>query len=806
MPLTALEARDRAADVTDVDYRIDLDLSRSAAFRSVVTVRFRSRSGRTFLDLAGAREVDVTVDGRAADVSYRADRLNLRGLRPGTAHEVRVAATLSYVTDGEGMHSFVDPIDGQRYVGAYLGVDLARCVFACFDQPDIKAVMRLRVTAEEGSTVLANGRLAQREGGSWAFEPTKPLPVNQFVVCAGRWASRRWRHGEHEFGWHSRQSLAERLDRDLSDLRAVTAECFDFYRQRLTPAYEFGDYQQIFMPEQNWGAQETPGCVMYREELLPERTSHDQTVQRASIIAHEMSHMWFGNLVTMRWYEDIWLNESFADYLGYRVAAQAVGHTDAALAFDVHSAPWAYVADARRSTHAVAATTEQVPDSAAAASSFDAISYAKGNKLLRQLALWLGDDVFFDGVNDYLSTYAFGNADLGDFLDRIAAHAGDKDVRGWARAWLRTTGFDTVALRSSPTDVRLERRGTRPHRLGMVVYDDRFRVVDRRTVELDDNPVQLPPEWAQFIVLPNASGETYARLELDPRSERRLRDGLSGIASEVERGQVWAHIFDELHCGAMKSNEFYRIVESHLPKEHTATIVQAVLNWSLGRGLTRCAASDQVRVAFEVVARVAAARVSEDGSTVEQFVDALARTADSQTAQRLLGDPDLSDQQRWRVIWRLAELGAIDSTGIQCALPPNSTAQQADWALRAQAAQPDLRAQRAAWEVIREPATSNRRLQAVLDGLWSPGRGELPDELLRTYLSEAPGLARDRGAGFAALIGLMHPLLALSPAQESLLRDALAGELEPRLRRAWEDWLDDLGAGDLTQDGLLSHL
>ena len=320
--LTLDEARERASTVTDVSYAVDLDLTDHETFRSQVQVRFRSAADRTFLELKGALSVEVRLGGVATETTYDGGRVWLSGLSNTEVNTVEVVATLPYTTDGDGMHTFIDPADGSRYVAAYLGMDNASKVYACFDQNDLKARFDVSVTADPADTVLANGAVVSRDEGRWVFATTPPIPPARLVVAAGPWHSVRWtavfESGESlDFGWHARASLAAELDRDADELRRTSEDCFAHYAVLIDEPYPFDSYDQVFVPGLNWGAQEMPGCVTYRDELLPRGAITDtQRAIRAVIIAHEMSHMWFGDSMTMTWWEDTWRQESVADYRG----------------------------------------------------------------------------------------------------------------------------------------------------------------------------------------------------------------------------------------------------------------------------------------------------------------------------------------------------------------------------------------------------------------------------------------------------------------------------------------------------------
>ena len=519
--LTLTEARARAAQLSDVSYDVELDLTGTstgtASYGSRVTIRFASSGPETFLELHRGQDVSVTLNGEAVEAAYDGHRIALTGL--DRRNEVVVDARMPYVTDGEGMHTFTDPADGERYVGAYVGIDITQRVFACLDQVDLKAPIALRVVADPAWTVLSNARVASRrqstQADAWEFTPTPPIPIDLFVLCAGPWHSRTFEHAGLPMGWHARRSLADELDRDFDELRRVTEQCFDHYVGIFDEPFPFDTYDQVFVPGLNWGAMENPGCVTYRDEMLPRGpVLEEERRLRAMVIAHEMSHMWFGDLVSQTWWEDIWLNESFADYMGFEVAQEAAGFAGTRISFESRYKPGAYVADRRRSTHPVAPLAEEVPDVDAATNNFDAISYAKGNAAIRQLVTWLGTEEFLAGVNNHLTRHRFANATLADLIGALDA-VSPRDVRGWAELWLRTSGHDTIRVRRDGDVPVLVREGVRPHRLRVTAYDDAMGEVGDRWVDLADDPVPLA-EWAGRVVVPNSLGR-----DLRSRGARR---------------------------------------------------------------------------------------------------------------------------------------------------------------------------------------------------------------------------------------------------------------------------------------------
>jgi aminopeptidase N len=797
------EARARAAQLSEVSYDVALDLSdqTSPTFGSRTTVRFRSTAPGTFLELASASDLTVLVNGETAHPSYDGRRVHLTGLGADGVNEVVVDARLPYVSDGEGMHRTVDPADDETYVAAYLGMDLAQKVLACFDQNDLKAPIAVSVDAPPAWTVLANGATldgAPGRDGRWRFATTPPIPVALLVVAAGPWASQRWEHAGLPFGWHARASLAGELERDLDELRRITDSCFDHYAEMFDEPYAFDSYDQVFVPGLNWGAQEMPGCVTYRDELLPRgQVPEDVRMFRASVIAHEMSHMWFGDLMTMTWWEDTWLQESFADYMGYRVAADAAGFDGALVGHEVGQKPDAYDADQRRSTHPIAPEPEDIPDVDAAAAIFDAISYAKGNSVLRQLATWLGDEIFLRGVNTHLTRHRFGNATLADFVDALD-EAADRDVRTWVDQWLRSTGFDTIRVERDGEVPVLHRDGPRAHRVRVTAYDGAWTVVGSELVDLADEPVPLPA-FAGLVVVPNAHGETFARIVLDDRSWQAVDAGLCRIEDDLARAVLWTMLVDRVQTRALDAVTFGDLVERHLPGERSAMIVSAVLDRTLLRVLPLRTPAEQAPALLERLAASCATGLLHATSPELALAFATGVAAGSRDVEVLqgwltagaVGDLTLPPILRWDVVRRLAALGALDADAIEAERLREPGTDAETGATAALAARPTAAAKEAAWSTAADPEVDNRVFAATVRGLWSVEQPDLVAPYVERYLREGPAWAA-RGQGFAQVVGLVRPRLALTDTQVALLDEALAGDVPTVLRRKWEDWRDDL--------------
>ncbi len=791
MSLTLDEARARAVMFAEVSYDLALDVTDVDAFRSRVIVRFRTVGGDSFLELHRATSLKVMLDGMPITTDYDGRRIALDGLTPG-AHEVIVDAQLAYVSDGEGMHSFVDPVDGERYVGGYLGLDITQRLFACFDQLDLKAPVTLTVIANPAWTVRSNGLLTSADAGKFMFATTPPIPCDSFAVVAGPYQSVQWEYRGLSMGWHARRSLGVELERDAAELRRVTEVCFDHFTEIFTEPFPFDSYDQVFVPELNWGAMECPGCVTFSESMLPRgRITDDDRRHRAMVIAHEMSHMWFADLVSPVWWEDAWLNESFADYMGFEVAETVAGFAGTRVAFEAIEKPEAYLADRRRSTHPVAPATEDVPDVDTGTTIFDAISYGKGNAVIRQLVTWLGEKDFLAGVNGHLTRHRFANATLEDLLSALD-EAAPRDVRSWAQVWLRQPGHDTIRVSRRGEVPVLTRIGIRPHRFTVTAYSPTLELAGSQLVDLADAPVELS-EWAGLVVVPNAYGETFARIELDPHSYEVLTRGLTSLPDPLVRAVLW-----DILLQAVTPAAYLQLLARHLPHEQSTTLITAALNQTRRHLVRRRLAPTEVPAALDLIAAACMPAGNADEERTIALVRGLAwSTSDTGMLRRWL-DTNATDQAltldpelRWAVVHRLAELGGLTTTEIETEQLRDGTAAGELGAATALAARPTPEAKSTAWaEMTEDPTISVRRFQALAAGLWSPTQRELVTPFIAAYFSVAPSLAQ-RGSAFAAAAGRAFPAFPLTNAELDLTRKALQDDPPTVLRRHWEDELDD---------------
>ncbi len=827
------EAQTRARHIDVHRYDIALDLTQGdERFGSRTVIHFTARTdGDTFVELRPAELHTATLDGRPLDPATLDDnRLPLTGLTAGP-HELHLHATMRYSRTGEGMHRFTDPADGETYVYTQLFMEDIQRVFAAFDQPDLKAVFALTVQAPENWTVLANGITEHLGEGHWKAAPTPLISTYLVAVAAGPWHSVRTEHAGLPFGIHCRRSLAPHLDADAEEILDLTRRCFDRYHQIFEEPYPFDSYDQAFVPEFNAGAMENPGLVTFRDEFVYRSAVTDTERQtRGMVIAHEMAHMWFGDLVTLQWWDDIWLNESFAEYMGYQVLSEATRFTDTWTDFAIARKSWGYDADQRPSTHPVAPAPEDVPDTASALLNFDGISYAKGASALRQLVAWMGEKDFLAGINDHFARHRFGNATLADFIDSLA-RATHRDVHTWAARWLRTTGVDTLAPVVGETDghwnLTVEQTGgqdgTRPHRLTVGLYDPDphtpGRLVARTPLTLDvpDDAAHTGTGRRPALLLLNDQDLTYAKVRLDPASWDTALAALSGLPDPLTRAVVWNAARDMVRDGELAPTAYLDAARAHLPHETDLAILQGVLAFArtqiADRYLTP-AARHTALTTLTALSRDILRRTEgpEHGTAAGLRLTAVRAFIDSATTPEGIqdwlddgsvpGGPHLDPELRWRILGRLATLGAAPAAELhatidaELARDPSATGREG--AARCRAALPDPAAKQAAWDALfttdEDTALSNYLFTATATGFWAPEHHDLLRPYVARYFTEAPGLAAARGAALAEAAG-RYAFPATFVDEETLhLGETCLTDRNPTpaLRRKLTDQLDDL--------------
>jgi len=797
------EAVRRAAAISVTAYEIALDLpATQPTFASTTRIRFTCRQPgvEIFVDVKPESLVSVVLNGAAVDVSLLHEgRLPLRGLREH--NELVVEAIMAYSHDGEGLHRHVDPADGNVYLYAMSFLDAAPRWFACFDQPDLKAPVTIEVTCSPEWTVVGNGAATREAPGHWRLATTRPLAPYFTTLIAGPYHSVRAEHDGVPLGLHCRASLAEHLDRDADELLTITRDCLDEFHRLFGVRYPWGEYHQAFVPEFNAGAMENPGCVTYRDLLVfRSRATDAERGQRASTIAHEMAHMWFGDLVTMRWWDDLWLNESFAEYLGHRVC-DAVTDYASWVEFGIVRKAWGYTADRRPSTHPVAGNG--AADAAMALNNFDGISYAKGASVLRQLAAYLGEKVFLTGLRSYFAQFAYGNATLADLLAAWTA-AGAVDLPRWADAWLRTSGMDTLRV----MDGSLHRESApgstadRPHAVVAAGYDEAGRRISQLPIVLQNRRTPLSTWYAAFV-LPDSNDETWAKTALNPKAWPQLAVAMPGM-EPLARVSAWNALRLAVADAEVSPSLAIDVVAAAITSETDDAVVSSVLGWA--ERTTGCyldldnrpAAASKIAEAGAMIAANAPARSGLQLAGARRYI---ANTANRDALRGWLtgdGVPDglsIDAELRWAVLQRLAALGALDADEIAAEAAADGTSQGAVHAAKCLALRPHLNAKQEAWQALmHDDQRPNYELYAIAGGFWHPLQEDVTVLFVERYFHEIVELSKIRsGWVLTRLAEYLYPWTAISPITIEFTDAVLARtDLDAGVRRSVLDASDDV--------------
>ncbi|KHK98236.1 aminopeptidase N [Microbacterium mangrovi] len=768
--LTRIEAQERRAIVDTHEYDVRLDLTRGEeVFGSISTVRFSSTPGAsTFIDLI-AREVrSITLNGRSIPVSAFADsRIELTDL--AAENELVVDADCLYTNTGEGLHRFVDPVDGEAYLYSQFEVPDSRRVFAVFEQPDLKAGFQFTVTAPAAWKVVSNSPTPKPIAGgdgsaTWTFERTPRISSYITALIAGPYEATFSELTSSSgrvipLGVFGRKSLWQYLDADY--IFEKTREGFAYFEEKFGVPYPFAKYDQLFVPEFNAGAMENAGAVTFTETYVFRSKVTDAVKERRVVtILHELAHMWFGDLVTMKWWNDLWLNESFAEWASTIATAEATEWTEAWTTFNAMEKTWAYRQDQLPSTHPVVAEINDLEDVQV---NFDGITYAKGGSVLKQLAAWVGIDAFFAGVGAYFRKHQWGNTELSDLLAELEVTSG-RDLSTWSKKWLETAGVNTLTplieedasglisrfaiVQTAPADYAT----IRPHRLGVGFYrlqGDELVRVHSLELDVDGDRTDVPTLKGMArpdLVLLNDGDLAYAKIRLDDRSLATAVAHLSKISDPLARSLVWGAAWDQTRDAEASASDYVDLVLANIGAETESTTVRTTLGQLLLAANSYVDPVERehtrVRVADELwrLAQAAVAGSDSQLQLVTAFASAAATSAQWQQVKALrdgatsLAGLEIDTDLSWQLLVSLAAGGVVTDAEIDFALAADNTAKGGEFAAQAKAALPSAAAKHRAWEalVVRDDLPNTVVRSAAL-GFVHPATRNLLDEFVQPY-------------------------------------------------------------------------
>ncbi|MGA4861791.1 aminopeptidase N [Streptomyces lavendulocolor] len=826
------EARERAELLSVDGYEVALDLrsavggseSEPRTFRSVTTIRFRRTAPgtTTFVDLIAPSVNAVTLNGRELDPAavFDGSRIALDGL--ADENVLVVDAQCAYSRTGEGMHRFVDPEDGEVYLYTQYEPADARRVFANFEQPDLKAPFRFEVTAPEGWSVWSNGAEESRDGEVRRFARTAPISTYITCVVAGPYhrVTDTYRRGDLEIplGAMCRRSLARHFDAE--DVFLVTKQGFDFFHDNFDFPYPFGKYDQAFVPEYNLGAMENPGMVTFREEYIYRgKVTQAAYERRANVILHEMAHMWFGDLVTMKWWDDLWLKESFADFMGSFSLAEATRFTNSWVTFANSRKAWAYRADQLPSTHPVTADIRDLED---AKLNFDGITYAKGAAVLKQLVAYAGRDAFMEGARRYFKRHAYGNTRLGDLLSVLEETSG-RDMKAWSRSWLETSGVNVLTPvvaygedgRIAELAVLQEGGELRPHRAAVGLYrlSPGGELVRYARAEADITGertvvAELAGEERPALVLVNDDDLTYGKVRFDEDSLATLRAHLGDLTDPLARALCWSALWNLTRDAVLPARDFTALVLAFAGRESDIGVLQMLHAWTRS-ALVHYASPAWREEGGRLLAEGALRelRAAEPGSEHQLtwarfFAAAAASEADFQLLEGLLEGTakidglDVDQELRWSFLEPLAAHGRADEAVIAAELARDDTASGKRHQVRALASRPSAAVKAQAWaQVVESDALSNALVEATIAGFSQPSQRALTAPYAAKYFEAIERVWAERSIqiGMDVVRGLF-PSLQDDPSTLEATDAWLAAHesAAPALRRLVLEARDDL--------------
>ena len=810
--LTRAEAHERKSILETESYQVALDLTTGdEVFRSTSTVTFTATAGTsTFIDAITRTVHSVELNGEQLDPSEVADGTRIQLPNLAEHNVLTVVADHEYTNTGEGLHRFVDPVDGEVYLYSQFEVPDSRRVFAVFEQPDLKATFHFTVTAPQNWVVVSNYPVATRtEAGDAAttvFEPTQPVSSYITAVIAGPYESV---HSELvssdgrtiPLGIYARASLFEYLDADY--IFDITRKGFVYYEEQFGVPYPFDKYDQLFVPEFNAGAMENAGAVTFTETYVFRSKVTDAIKERRVVtILHELAHMWFGDLVTMKWWNDLWLNESFAEWASTIATAEATEWTEAWTTFQAMEKSWAYKQDQLPSTHPVVATINDLEDVQV---NFDGITYAKGGSVLKQLVAWVGREAFFDGVSAYFQKHAWGNTELKDLLTELETTSG-RELGSWSTQWLETAGVNTLR-----PELEVDADGTitsfavlqsaaddyptiRPHRMAIGFYelqDGALTRTHRHELDVDGERTEVPELVGRArpaLVLLNDDDLAYAKIRLDEASLAVAIEHLAAIESPLARALVWGAAWDATRDAETPARDYVRLVLNNIATETESTTIRTTLMQLAAvartyvEPTTRAATIEEVADALWQLAQGAEAGSDAQFQFVQYFANLAATPAHGEVLAGLrdgsitLPGLEIDTDLDWLLLEGLALVGAATGDDIDAALAKDNTSNGQQAAARARAALPDAASKRAIFDhLVSDDSMPNAIVRMTCLGWQHANDPSAFESIVEPYFASLTSIWNDRSYKIAEYL-----VLGLYPA-------ALANQTLVEATRAWLD-------------------
>ena len=749
---TRAEAAQRSSHLAVDSYDLTLDLTKGdEIFESKTIIKFScNKPGyETFLDAVGKNVISATLNGQPIDTaSYDGESFFVKNL--AAQNELVIHMNGLYSKTGEGLQRSVDPVDNEVYLYSQGETAFIRKMYPCFDQPDLKATFTLTVTAPDHWQVISNNPVKEKvdlgeKKSKWSFTTTPRISTYITALIAGPYYSVQDEYvGKKKvpLGIYCRKSLAEFLDPE--DIFLITKQGFAYFEKVFGLEYPFEKYDQIAVVDFNWGAMENAGAVTFLERLLVFRSKVTERMYnaRANTILHEMAHMWFGNMVTMKWWDDLWLNESFAEWSSYLAMVEGTRFKNSWTGFNQERKNWAYRQDQLVSTHPIVSDMKDIDT---VAGNFDGISYAKGASVLQQLVAHVGRENFILGLQRYFTKHAFKNTTLDDLLNELTQTSG-RDLKPWVSTWLQTAGVNTlrpaleiendtyksVAVVQEVPTMPAGSTQLRPHRMAVGLYDlVGNKIALRKSVELDvagakTVVTELAGQKVADLLVINDRDLSYAKVRFDDRSIATLKAHLGKIDDSLTRALCWSAAWDMLRDAEISATDFIDIALAGLPGEDDIATVTIIANQLITAVELYSAPSkrDSSRLkvgnAYEQMLRAAKAGSDHQLQFARNFTS-FASSAEHNDLIKELLDGKLSGLKvdadlRWTFVIALAERGLMDKAALAAELLKDNTLTGSLSHATALAALPTPEAKSEVWKSITTEELSTSQREAKIAG------------------------------------------------------------------------------------------
>ena len=749
--LTKQEASDRFSSLSSISYTLHLVLHKDS-FEGSCSIYFTSASAESWLDLNGAIITSLTLNTLEVPINYELSRVFLQNLNIGP-NQVTVTYTREYSKDGYGLHKFEEP-SGDTYIYSNFEPFHAHKMFPCFDQPDLKATYSISVRCKSSFKVLSNEPVSrvdpvgESDESITTFNTTSKFSTYLVALIAGDYHEHRYEGTRFPMAIYCRKSLQAQLDPDR--FLKWTLRGFEFYEKLFDIPYPFNKYDQVFVPEYNAGAMENVACVTYSESYLKKKQSKTQQNVAAFTFLHEMAHMWFGNLVTMKWWDDLWLNESFATYLSYLAVDSCLfeDFQDSWILF-LRRKSFAYSADQKKTTHPISSLVENTSQTR---SIFDSISYSKGAAVIKQIVFIMGLDNFALSVQEYLKAHAYSNTLFDDFIFHLSQRK--PELENWAKDWIQTSGVNFLYSEINGDEIRLEQKavGTcekiKHHEFLFQVFDQDCGVCHSGRCMMEEEKLVIKVQGTPVCVVLNVEDQHYVKVIIDEKSLEFIEGNLFRIESPLTRMLIVTQLLEMVTSLLVSSENFVKILYNQFLHEDNEVLANYILTTASSMLLSKVG-DDAVKKEYypkffnAIISKLQMSHDFEDNILSFIYTD-----QQIEDAVKWLEDPGqcpiaLTQSRRWRLLKQYSRLSIEAKRLVDQEADPSHEGKLAR--LFCESTYPDPEFKSKAWAQFMQgcPGLSRFERKSLMSGFMRKSQKELLREYSKLFFKSIPKIKSD---------------------------------------------------------------